>query len=60
MTVNDLPIASPFVLYDPYIGHTIFSMLDRSQPGDIPPDIAILPVIGIRSAGDVIYIDVRS
>jgi len=58
--INDLPIMTPFRVYDVEKGHCIFSLLNPDDAGDIPPDIATLRVIGIRSAGDVLYIDVRT
>lgn len=58
--VNDLPITSPFRVYDITVGHYVHSWLDRSQPGDLPPDVAVLPVVGLRSVDGVLYIDVRS
>ena len=55
--INDLPITSPYRVYDVIKGQYLFSWLDRSAPGDIPPDIAILPVVGLRSLDGVLYID---
>ena len=58
--INDLPLTIPFRVYDIDKGHTIFSIMSPADGGDVPPDIALLPVVGLRSAGDVLYIDVRS
>ena len=58
--INDLPIATPYRVYDIRTGHYIFSWLDRSAPGDIPPDVAVLPVIGLRSVDGVLYIDTKT
>ena len=58
--INDLPITSPFRVYDIDTGHYVFSLLDLSHGGDVPPDVAMLPVIGIRSVDGVLYIDTRT
>lgn len=59
--INDLDITGPFRVYDVDREHFIFSRLDPAAPGDLPPDIAILPVLGIHwswsSRGDVMIID---
>ena len=47
MIVNDVPLTIPFRIKDISSGHYIFSILNRSDSGDIPPDIAFLPVIGV-------------
>lgn len=47
MIVNDVPLRIPFRIKDLSSGHYIFSILSHSDPGDIPPDIAILPVVGV-------------
>ena len=60
MTVNDLPVSIPFRIYDTTTGHYIFSILDPQQDGDVPPDIAFLPVVGLRAVDNVQYIDVRT
>lgn len=57
MMINDLPINCPFRVYDTTTGHYIFSLLDLKQSGDVPPDIAFLPVIGIDIIDGVLYID---
>ena len=58
--INDLPINTPYTVYDIDTGHYIFSWMDTSEPGDIPPDIAILPVAGLRSFDGVLYIDTHT
>lgn len=60
MTVNDLDIRGPFRVMDASIGHAIFSWLDRSAPGDIPPDIAVLPVLRSYVVGPVLYIETEA
>ena len=60
MTVNDLPVSIPFRIYDTTTGHYIFSILDPQQDGDVPPEIAFLPVVGLRAVDNVQYIDVRT
>ena len=60
MIVNDLPVSIPFRIYDTTTGHYIFSILDPQQDGDVPPDIAFLPVVGLRAIDNVQYIDVRT
>lgn len=60
ITINDLPVTVPFRVYDMSKGHYIYSMLDRTFYGDVPPDIAILPVVGLRAVGGVLYIDTRT
>ncbi|MBP5461640.1 MAG: hypothetical protein J6Y20_05885 [Lachnospiraceae bacterium] len=47
MTINDVPVTIPFRIHDVVSGHYIYSILDRDAPGDIPPDIAVLPVLGV-------------
>ena len=58
--INDLPVTAPFRVYDISTGHFIFSLLNSNDPGDVPPDIAILPVVGLRSVDGVLYIDTRT
>lgn len=58
--INDLPLTIPFRVYDVYKGQYIYSMLNRYDSGDIPPDVAMLPVVGLRAVGGVLYIDVRT
>jgi len=61
--IADLDIRSAFCVYDTISGHYIYSCLDPAGPGDIPPDIACLPVVRTRSVGSsvsvVLYIDVE-
>ena len=47
--INDLDIRGPFTVYASNIGHYVYSFLDPAGPGDIPPDIACLPVLAVRS-----------
>ena len=60
LTIADLTITSRYQVYDINLGHYIFSYLDPSASGDIPPDIAILPVKGLRTIGNVLIIDTIS
>ena len=59
--IADLPIDSPFRVYDLRSGNYVYSWLDSSAPGDLPPDIGCLPVLGLRSVltvrSKVLYID---
>jgi hypothetical protein len=55
--INDLPLTIPFRVYDISKGQYIFSILRPEDGGDVPPDIALLPVVGIRSVDNVLYID---
>jgi hypothetical protein len=59
-TINDLNIHSPYRVYDLDTGHYVFSWLDTNAWGDIPPDIATLPVVGLRAMNGVLYIDTRT
>ena len=60
-TIADLTISGPFCVFDTSSGQYIYSYLDPAGPGDIPPDIACLPVLGMRAVGSsvasVLYID---
>lgn len=58
--INDLPIYGRFCVYDMRTGHYIHQFLDTSAPGDIAPDVAVLPVLGLRTMDDVLYIDTRT
>ena len=60
ITINDLPITCPFRVYDIDTGHYIHSWLNPNDAGDIAPDVAILPVVGLRSVDGVLYIDTRT
>lgn len=55
--INDLPLTIPFSVYDINKGHYIFSIMTPDDGGDVPPDIAILPVLGLRSIDGVTIID---
>ena len=55
--INDLPLTIPFSVYDMTTGHYIFSIMSPDDGGDVPPDIATLPVVGLRSVDNVLYID---
>lgn len=55
--INDLPLTIPFRVYDMTTGHYIFSIMSPDDGGDVPPDIATLPVVGLRSVDNVLYID---
>lgn len=57
MMIADLTITTPFTVYDINTGHYVYTWNDIDGPGDIPPDIAILPVLGIRMYGGMMYID---
>ena len=57
ITINDLPLSIPFSVYDITTGHYIFSIMSPDDGGDCPPDIAMLPVVGLRSVDGVLYID---
>ena len=57
MIINDLVITGPYQVYDVELNHYVFSWLDRSAPGDIPPDIAVLPVKRTYNVGDVMIIE---
>ena len=47
MIINDLPLKIPFRILDITSGHYIYSILSPKDGGDIPFDIATLPVIGV-------------
>jgi len=55
--INDIPITIPFSVYDMRTGHYIFSIMSPDDGGDVPPDIALLPVKGLRAVNNVLYID---
>jgi len=57
MNIGDLEIRSAYCVFDVSTLNFIFQWLDVSSPGDIPPDIACMPVVGLRSVGNVLYID---
>ena len=56
--IADLEVSCPFRVYDLNHGEYIFSNLDL-KTGDIPPDVACLPVYGLRAVDNVLYIDTR-
>ena len=58
--INDLPLTIPFSVYDVSKGHYIFSIMSPDDGGDVPPDIATLPVVGLRSVGSITIIDTIS
>lgn len=60
ITINDLDIRSPYRVYDIDTGHFIFSWLDMTASGDIPPDVALLPVVGLRAMSGVLFIDTHT
>lgn len=47
MIINDVPLTIPFRIKDINSGHYIFSILNPSDAGDLPFDIAFLPVVGV-------------
>ena len=61
LLIADLNISGPFCVLDLNSGNYIYSFLDPAGPGDIPQDIAVLPVLGMRVIGSaaarVLYID---
>ena len=58
--ISDIYLSGPFSVYDLDAGHFIYTWTDRTAPGDIPPDIAMLPVIGMRKIGSLLIIDTVS
>lgn len=47
MIINDIPLTIPFRIKDVTTGHYIYSILDKDESGDLPFDIAFLPVVGV-------------
>ena len=47
MIINDVPLRVPFRIKDIDSGHYIFSILNKKDDGDLPFDIASLPVVGV-------------
>lgn len=47
MIVNDLPLTIPFRIKDITSGHYIFSILNPTDDGDLPFDVAFMPVLGV-------------
>ena len=60
MIINDLLIAGPYRVFDTRSDRYVFSWLDRSAPGDIPPDVAILPVARSYYDGPVLIIETEA
>ena len=60
MIINDLVISGPYQVYDINLSHYVFSWLDRSAPGDIPPDIAVMRVKRTYHIGDVLIIEAEA
>ena len=58
--INDLPLTIPFAVYDVSKGHFLFSIMKPDDGGDVSPDIATLPVVGLRSVGSITIIDTVS
>lgn len=58
--INHLPLTIPFRVYDIDKGHYIFSIMSPDDGGDMPFDIAFLPVVGIRSENNVTIIDTKT
>ena len=61
MTISEMNISCPLRVFDINSGSYISSLFDPHDPGDIPPDIGVLPVLGLRSVQTettvVLYID---
>ena len=47
MIINDVPLTIPFRIKDINSGHYVFSILSTKDDGDLPFDIAVLPVVGV-------------
>ena len=47
MIINDIPLTIPFRIKDINSGHYIFSILHPDDSGDIPFDVAFMPVVGV-------------
>ena len=60
MIINDMNISGPYQVYNRAVGHYVFSYLDNSAPGDIPPDIAVLPVLRSYYCGPVLIIETEA
>ena len=57
MTINDLNIGTFFKVFDTTSKKVIFSApCIPNEYGDIPPDVAALPVLQICAVDDTIYI----
>lgn len=57
ITINDLPIAGPYTVTDADTGRILHKYVDG--PGDIPPDVACLPVLDVSAGPDGIRISTR-
>lgn len=57
MMINDIPMTIPFRIKDINSGNYIFSILNPSDGGDLPFDIAFLPVVAIYAANDELIIE---
>jgi len=60
LVINDIPVTSSYTVYDRDTGHHVFTWFDTEKYGDIPPDIAFLPVDGIRTEGGILCIDTHT
>lgn len=58
MIINQLPIESPFAVFDCTARKTIFRA--ATAEGDLPSDIAFLEVIRLYAVDDTIYVDVKT
>ena len=56
MIVNDIDIFGPYRVIDARSGSPVFSWPGGSAPGDMPPDVAILPVSSVRMDDDTMII----
>lgn len=56
LTLAMIPIETPYKVFDIRTRSVIFS----SAGGDIPPDVALLPVVRVYCCNDTIYIDVEA
>lgn len=54
--INDIDVSGPYRVFARDIGQFVFSWLDVTSPGDVPPDIAILPVYGMHTEDNVLII----
>lgn len=52
MIINDIPLTIPFRIKDIDTGNVIFSILNPSDDGDIPFDVAFFPVVGVMIDGE--------
>lgn len=54
--LNHMQSPTPFRIYDTQTGHFIFSILSKDDAGDIPWDVATLPIKSVRTEKGVFYI----